>query len=95
MLSILACYNGDQFDFQQRSVQPRTLGRRYVYMPRGPFDEEIDTPEPNGDHARKRRDEFLKKRYPGGIPVEQRKELPKGETDRPRRDNEQDRKRPR
>lgn len=39
-------------------------------MPRGPFDREIKDPEAKDDHARKRRDEFLKKRYPGGNPAE-------------------------
>lgn len=39
-------------------------------MPRGPFDREIKDPEAKDDHARKRRDEFLKKRYPGGNPEE-------------------------
>ena len=45
-------------------------------MPRGPFDEEIKGPVPKDDHARKRREEFLKKRFPGGNPPGERGEPP-------------------
>ena len=38
-------------------------------MPRGPHDEEIDEQNPDVDHARKRRDEFLRARYPTGEPA--------------------------
>ncbi len=38
-------------------------------MPRGPHDEDIDRRGSEGeDHARKRQEEFLKRRFPEGIP---------------------------
>jgi len=37
-------------------------------MPRGPHDDEIEELNPDVDHARKRRDEFLRSRFPAGIP---------------------------
>jgi len=62
-------------------------------MARGPHDEEIEKREPERDHARERRDEFLRQR---GIPVPG----PEGESnqedepDRPDKKNPNDKKNP-
>lgn len=37
-------------------------------MPRGPHDDQIKQGDQSDDHARSRRDEFLRKRFPGGKP---------------------------
>ncbi len=44
-------------------------------MPRGPHDEDIDRRSSEGeDHARKRQEEFLKRRFPEGIPPQSEEE---------------------
>ncbi len=35
---------------------------------RGPHDHEIQDPENKKDHPKRRRDEFLRERFPGGVP---------------------------
>jgi hypothetical protein len=35
---------------------------------RGPHDDEIKGPDPDPDRARKRREQFLRERFPDGIP---------------------------
>jgi hypothetical protein len=37
-------------------------------MPRGPHDREIRGPDDDTDRAKKRRDEFLRERFPEGVP---------------------------
>jgi hypothetical protein len=46
-------------------------------MVRGPHDDEIRDPGPGTDRAKQRRDEFLRKRFPEGMPP------PADETDPP------------
>ena len=52
---------------------------------KGPMDDAIPSEPPDGDKARRRLEEFLEQRYPGGIPPESRplEEKPAGKPSKP------------